>query len=811
MVLHERQLALQIDDRGAVYPVTIDPTLVQQAYLKASNPDVDDNFGIALAVSGDTVVVGAPSEDSVARGVNGDQADNTLLSSGAAYVFVREGSAWRQQAYLKASHPGELDGFGTAVAISRDTVVIGAPNESSAAIGVNGDASDDSLFRSGAAYVFVREAGVWRQQAYLKASNPGGSYLFGSSVAVWGDTVAVGSPLEASSATGVDGRQDDASASNSGAAYVFERAGGSWSQQAYLKASNTDAGDYFGTAIALAGDTLAVGARYEASAASGVNGDQSDNSLLDSGAAYVFVRRAGSWTQHAYLKASNPGEGDEFGSAVAVSGESIVVGAFREDSSATGVNGEGIDNSAPDSGAAYVFVRDGESWRQQVYLKASNTEAGDWFGASVAISGDSLVVGAPREDGGSRGVGGDENDNSNSGSGAVYGFVRIGGLWGQQAYIKASNADPQDGFGTSLGISGGVGAAGAFWESSGASGVDGEQSDNGTARSGAAYVFYVPGTYTIGGTTEGLEGAGLVLQKNGGDDLLVGVNGRFSFATPLFDLTPYSVTVAAQPTGPSQTCTIANGSGTVDGANVTDVVVSCAIDRFDIGGTVSGLTGSGLVLRNNGVDDLVINAEGPFSFSTPVVDGGSYAVTVHAQPGAPAQSCTVSNGNGTVSGAAVSQVSITCSYVNARAHTDLLLQRLDPGSADLREDVAQGSTLLRYALQISNRGPQPLAAASVRLTAQGALSEVLWSCTPPAACTPINGSGDVRTQVRLAVGQSVSIEVSGRLVPGARFIELVAELTGTGLADARSERVGSLRRVLSELAAPEALFRSGYE
>ena len=146
--------------------------------------------------------------------------------------------------------------------------------------------------------------------------------------------------------------------------------------------------------MAVSGDTVVVGAPREASNATGVDGDQNDNSLLSPGAAYVFVRDGTNWTQQAYLKASNTGRGDYFGYSVAVSGNTVIVGAYSESSNATGVNGSQSDNSASGSGAAYVFVRSGTTWSQQAYLKASNTGAYDYFGWSVAVSGDTVVVGA---------------------------------------------------------------------------------------------------------------------------------------------------------------------------------------------------------------------------------------------------------------------------------------------------------------------------------------------------------------------------------------------------------------------------------
>ena len=473
-------------DLSAATPLQI----AQQAYLKASNTGALHYFGRSVAVSGDTVVVGAWQESSSATGVNGNQANNSATNSGAAYVFVRSGTEWSQQAYLKASNTGANDYFGLSVAVSGDTIVVGAPNEASNATGVNGDGTDNRAFGSGAAYVFVRSGTNWSQQAYLKASNTGSGDHFGGAVAVSGDTAVVGADFENSAATGVNDGQTDKSARWAGAAYVFVQSGTNWGQQAYLKASNTGVADEFGQSVAISGDTVAIGAWYEDSNATGVNGNESNNDALDSGAVYVFVRNGTSWTQQAYIKASNTGANDYFGLSVALSGDTLVVGAIWEDSNATGVNGNQNDNSALQAGAAYVFVRNGTNWSQQAYLKASNTGSGDSFGGSVAVSGDTVVVGAHYEESNATGVNGDGIDDSAPASGAAYVFVRKGTNWTQQAYLKASNGGAADYFGTSVGISGNTIVAGAMGEASNAIGVNGDQSDNSVRWAGAAYIFH---------------------------------------------------------------------------------------------------------------------------------------------------------------------------------------------------------------------------------------------------------------------------------------------------------------------------------
>ena len=471
----------------------------QQAYVKASNTG-EDLFGHSVAIDGDTMVVGAPQEDSSATGVDGDQTDDSATDSGAAYVFTRSGGTWSQQAYLKSSDTDPGDLFGFSVAVAGDTVVVGSIGEDSNATGVDGDSTDDSATNSGAAYVFTRSGGTWSQQAYLKPSSTDNGDFFGASVGISDDTVVVGAYFEDSAATGVDGNDADNSATNSGAAYVFTRSGSAWSQQAYLKASNTGNADDFGFSVAIEGDTVVVGSIGEDSDATGVNGNQLDNSTINGGAAYVFARSGSTWSQQAYLKASNTDASDIFGNSVAVDGDTVVVGAPNEDSGATGVDGNQADNSATESGGGYVFTRSGGSWSQQAYVKASNTDADDSFGVSVEVLGDTAVFGAHRESSNSTGINGNEGDNSASNSGAAYVLTRSGNTWSQQNYLKASNTDTGDVFGFSVATSGDTVVVGADGERSNATGVDGNQADNSIANAGAAYVFVETSTFTTGPT-----------------------------------------------------------------------------------------------------------------------------------------------------------------------------------------------------------------------------------------------------------------------------------------------------------------------
>ncbi|WP_220416893.1 VCBS domain-containing protein, partial [Enterovibrio norvegicus] len=388
--------------RGAAYVFRFTDGLWQQEKLLTSpNVDANDFYGWAVALSedGNTLVVGAPQED----GSNVSAYNNDSSAAGAAYVYRFENDAWVFQRYLKADNAGTDDRFGRSVAVSSDgnKVLIGAPGEDSSSTGIN-SISNNLLSRwAGAAYLFSFNGSTWTQDLYIKASNPGSLDKFGESVTMSGDgnSLAVGAVGESSSTTGINTTPNDAS-TNAGATYVFENSDGSWAQQAYVKASNTGSGDQFGMSVSLSsdGNTLAVGAMYEDSNTTGINSTP-NNSLSDTGAAYVFQRNVDSWSQQAYVKASTVHSGMWFGNSVAMSpnGTSLVVGAWREDSSSVGVNST-PNVSAPQSGAAYLFNFDGSEWSQGAYLKSPMPDWNEYFGNSVDVSdNNNVIVGAPDE------------------------------------------------------------------------------------------------------------------------------------------------------------------------------------------------------------------------------------------------------------------------------------------------------------------------------------------------------------------------------------------------------------------------------
>jgi hypothetical protein len=460
---------------GAVYVFRLEGAAwVPQAYLKASNAEQYDLFGhsVALSASGNTLVVGARNEDSGATGINGDQYDDQNFppgSSGAVYVFQFDGNNWEQDSYIKASNTGQGDHFkdgghtwpgdqfGSSVALSDDGTIlaVGAPTEDSSATGIDGDQSDHwadgTMYDSGAAYTFTFNGSEWAQQAYIKPSFSRPNYKFGSMVALSGNgtVLAVAASWDDTDAVGVNDPPIEVStgAGRTGAVHAFDFDGSTWAQRAYIKGSNTEAGDWFGGSITLSADgsTLAVGAVGEAGSATGINGDETDNSASYSGAVYIYRFDNNTWSQQAYVKASNADTLHDinFGRSVALSmdGDLLAVGASGENSSATGINGDqySVSPDTENSGAVYLFRFEGSEWGQRAYVKSSNPFSsphscpshapdpeycdwpGDASGSSVALSADggTLAVGAIGEDGGGAGVSGDYADNSAEESGAV--------------------------------------------------------------------------------------------------------------------------------------------------------------------------------------------------------------------------------------------------------------------------------------------------------------------------------------------------------------------------------------------------------
>lgn len=364
-------------------PLVAQAATTQHTKLTASDGEANDYFGRSVSISGDWAVVGAPNHD----------------AAGAAYVLSRSGTTWTEQAKLTASDGAANDFFGFSVVISGDTVVVGAvgdddngSNSGSAYVFTRGGttwteqakltagdgAADDWLGRSvsiggdtavvgafsdtvvdwSAAYVFTRSGTTWTEQAKLTASD-GASYdHFGRSVSIDGDTVVVGAPVH----------------NLKGAAYVYARSGTTWTEQSKLTAGDGATSDWFGASVSIDCDTAVVGA------------SRHDYNGTDSGAAYVFTRSGTTWAEQAKLTASDGATYDLFGASVSIDGDTTLVGAY------------GDYENGPDSGTAFAFARSGSTWVEGAKLTAGDGAAGDLFGASVSISGDTAVVGAYGDD-----------------------------------------------------------------------------------------------------------------------------------------------------------------------------------------------------------------------------------------------------------------------------------------------------------------------------------------------------------------------------------------------------------------------------
>lgn len=448
------------------------PAFGQRGLLKPATSDSNDFGGWSVAIDGNTAVVGAVGEDGEG---------NSVSTAGAAYVFVKSGAGWVLQATLRAAQADVEDHFGYSVAVQGDTILVGVPYEDSASRSINGDEADNLAENAGAVFVFVRNGSLWTRQAYLKAANADPGDQFGKSVAIHGDRVLVGAWLEDGNGPVSNDDPENNDAEDSGAVYSFVRTGTTWEQTDYVKVSNTGAGDGFGGSVAFGqeGARFVAGALFEDSDADGINGDGGNNGAIESGAAYVFealTLPSLQWVEQFYLKASNSDSGDLFGASVAMDGSTIVVGAPWE-ASASATNP--ADNTWTDSGAVYVFDAqlDPPFLVQQAYLKSSHPDPYDSFGTSVAVRGAFLAVGAHGEDGGGEGVN-PVNDDSMGNSGAVYRFMRSEGVWSQAEYLKSSNTGLNHQFGISVAMSGSSVIAGAWRDGTSLLPV-----------TGAAYVF----------------------------------------------------------------------------------------------------------------------------------------------------------------------------------------------------------------------------------------------------------------------------------------------------------------------------------
>jgi len=474
----------------------------QTQEITEADPGFDPEFGYAVALHGTTAMIGAQQAT-----INGNEAQ------GAVYVFQESGGVWTQTQKLVADDGEAFDTFGHAIVFNDTTALISAYG-----VMANGN------FSQGAVYAFTLSGGNWVQTQKIISSDGQAFDNFGYSLGLNGTTALIGA----------DGASVGDNASQ-GKAYVFSQgADGTWTQGQTIVASDGGIGDIFAYSIAFDGSTAVIGAY-------GNSGYQ--------GAAYVFGLTGGTWTQTQKLVAADGAPNAYFGYATALSGQTILVGAW-------GASPGGNDMQ----GAAYVFTGSGGTWTQTQELLADDGTQGDKLGHSVALQGATALIGA-------------DGWSNSSTQGAVYAFDGSSGTFVQTQRFVASDGAPSFQFGLPVTLDGDTALVGSWlW-------MTPEQT-----MPGAAYFFRFQSgqpTYTIGGTVSGLAGSGLVLQQNGGDNLPISADGSFTFPTPVEDGATYSVTVFAQPGNPAQTCTVANGSGTVSGANVDTVAVTCTNDISD--------------------------------------------------------------------------------------------------------------------------------------------------------------------------------------------------------------------------------------
>jgi hypothetical protein len=401
MGVEEGVIELRVATEGATFPVVVDPMMWTEASRLVANDGAStDNFGFAVAISGSTAFIGAPEKT---VGSNAHQ--------GAVYVFVGTGDTWTQQQILVANDGLANAQFGSQIALSGDTAIVGA--------------GGFGYMQPTAAYAFVRSGGAWTLQQKLAASDGVAGDGFGVSVAISGTTAVVGANY---AMIGTSASQ--------GAAYVFVQQGDSWMEQQKLVASDGAANRVFGEAVAVSGSTALVAA-------------VSSSSL---GAAYVFTQTGGAWTQQQRLAASDGEAGDYFGGSLALDGNVALIGA---DAKTVGANAQ--------QGAAYAFVQSGTTWTQQAKLVASDGAANDNFGISVALSGTTAFIGAHTK-----------AVDSTFDQGAAYEFVQSGATWAQEQEIVGSDGAPGDTFGRSVALSGSTGLIGAPGKTIGANTDQGE-------------------------------------------------------------------------------------------------------------------------------------------------------------------------------------------------------------------------------------------------------------------------------------------------------------------------------------------------
>ena len=642
----------QDNDAGAAYIFDFDGNnWIETAQLTASDGAASDNFGSDLSLLGGRALIGSYNDDDQGTG------------SGSAYVFDFDGNLWNESVKLTASGGAAGDSFGQSLSLAPDRALISAylnDNQGinsgvayvfdfdgtnwqetiqfSASDGTSHDwfgnrllvgayGDDDFGNNSGSAYFFELDSNVWVQNSKVVGNDGAANDQFGFALSVSGDRALVGA------------YQDSDFGYQSGSVYVFEYNGFNWDRTAKLTASDASSDQWFGYAVSLQGDQALIGAARD------------DEMIYNSGAAYVFEFDGSYWTETAKLMAADAAHADNLGSAVSLSGNRALVGAHLNDDQGSnsgsaylyeydGVSWQEMikllpsdgaaddrfarsvslsgdtamigaaqhDSQGADSGAVYVFEFDGLNWSETTQLVPFDVAAGDWFGVSVSIFGNKALIGANRD------------DDHGSSSGAAYVYEHNGNSWNEAAKLTASDAAQGDAFGHSVSLSESRALVGA------------RSDDNQANASGSAYVFLFNGN-----------------NWNETDKLTAPDGSEFDWFGGTVSIAGTRALVGA--TGDDE-----------HGTNSGSAYLFALSDTFPVGGTVTGLAVDNTVtlVLNSGVQYLVIGGDGSFEFEHALADGSTFVVEVHNQPTTPNQTCTIVNGQGTLSGTGYSDIAINC-------------------------------------------------------------------------------------------------------------------------------------------------------
>ena len=712
-------------DQGSAYVfVRSGSTWTEQQRVSPADGAAGDNFGNGVAVYGDTLVAGAPGDDTTAG-----------AGAGSAYVFVRSGITWSQQQKLEASDAAPGDSFGHAVALEGDTAAVGAPDETNS---------------EGAVYVYVRAGTTWTEQQKLTGSDSAPNDNFGSSVSLSGDTLLSGAPFNgtitgagyvyvragttwteqqklvtgsgaiefAGFAVSVSGNTAmlgaHASGVGVGSTYAYVRNGTTWSFTQRLLPPYNTADDRFATSVSVSGSTVIIGAPNDDTPVGGT----------DSGTAFVFARPTTFWVEQGPLRASDAGSDDFFGESVAISGNTAVVGAPGDDTPA-----------GADAGSAYVFFRTGSTWTEQQKLTASDAAAGDRFGSSVAIDGDTVVVGAP-----------DDNVAGQTAQGSVYAFLRSGVTWTEQQKITAADGAAQDAFGTSVGVSIDTAVIGAPGDDT-ATGVD----------AGSAYVFLRTGTTWALQQKLGIFGAagdalGTAVSIDG-DTALVGApgadtsNGPDTGAAYSYDRLP----------GGGGTWNVPYELSASDGVagNALGQAVSISGNEAFVGAPAADPAGAGTdagavyVYFRPAINSFWV--EQPKLLAPGGSAGDAFGSSVSVDGVLGAVGAPLDDLNGGVDSGTVDVYRL---YVQA----DVSVTKTDNQTT-----AAPGETLT-YTIVVSNAGPEAAVGATVTDTLPAVLLSPAWTCTASAGSScSASGTGNISDTVTLLVGGTATYHLTATL------------------------------------------------